>query len=165
MTRTKALDSNHEIVRFTDGISLILDALDTLNYIHKYKNEDDYSSIAILGYKDLIQYVFNLLYVIKTIDNFNFNNFDLKSIKNLNIELNFLDFDVIDYSYEYGLILTIENDKYELSIEKAKYNDGGYKSFDMDYIYISSDCGNELKDKNIIDGRNIDIFMFTEKIV
>jgi hypothetical protein len=82
----------------------------------------------------------------------------LCAVEEIDFVIDFLDFDNEDYDFEYGLTLSTYDDEIHLGIEKAECGDGKYKLFDLDYVYISEDCGEELKERNIKHVNNVKIF-------
>ena len=125
--------------------SLLDDALDTLGYIHKH-NKDNYSSIAIICHEDLTEDIIkhlNLICILEDID--------------LNLE--FIDFDKADYGFEYGIAIYIDDNQLGLSVEKAICSNGEYKIFDMDYVFVSKDCSDKLILTQTMYEGNMDIFV------
>jgi len=80
------------------------------------------------------------------------------AINEIEMVMNYIDFTPDDYGDEYALILSIEDDLLMLSIEKAKHNNGEYKTFEEDYVYINDECSNELILRQIAYEGDTDIF-------
>lgn len=80
------------------------------------------------------------------------------AINEIEMVMNYIDFTPDDYGDEYALILSIEDDLLMLSIEKAKHNNGEYKTFEEDYVYINDECCNELILRQIAYEGDMDIF-------
>lgn len=123
--------------------SLLRDALDTLNYIYKQKSKK-YASVAILCQEDLTEKIIKSLNVICAIDN-------------IDLGIEYLDFDREDYDKEYGICLIIEDNKLKLSVEKAIAKEDNYKLFGLDYVYMSRECNGKLINKHI----NCEMDIFT----
>lgn len=133
--------------------SLLSDALNTLEYINKNKS-GHYASIAILGHDFIIE---KLLKAICRID---FAKSDAE------LSLDSLDYSYTEYDNEYALIISLEDcytREFTVSIEKATYEDGTYKTYDMDYLYIDENCENELVKKHLQYEDTMDVFCITDE--
>ena len=115
-----------------------------MGYIHKQKS-DDYSSVAVLCQEDLAESLLKHLCTLCAIDE-------------LDLVIDYINFDVDDYSYEYGVVISICDGELHLSIEKARCEDGDYKLFDMDYTYVSKNCSRELLVKQTMYEGEMDVF-------
>jgi hypothetical protein len=130
---------------------LISDILNTLEYINKNKS-GGYSSVAVLGYDDIIERLF------KTICSINFED------SNAELVFDKLDYDFTDYENEYALILSLEDcytREFTVSIEKALHKDGSYNLYELDYLYIDEACDEELVKKHLQFEDTMDIFSIT----
>lgn len=144
---------NLEPENFCCEHSFLADALNTLEYINKNKS-GHFSSIAILGYDLTIESIFKALCSI-----------DFKSA-DADLSLRYLDFDYVDYEDEYALILTLEDcytKEFTVSIEKATYEDGTYKTYEQDHLYIDEACTSELVKKHLQFEDNTDIFYIEDE--
>jgi hypothetical protein len=95
------------------------DVFNTLAYIYEH-SEEHYASVAVIANKEL------------TVDIMKF----VLTVTNTIVD--YIDFDVNDYDKSYGIILVLEDDMLRFSIEKTEAYEG-YKTFDMDYVYVSKD--------------------------
>jgi hypothetical protein len=122
------------------------DVFDTLGYIYEQKS-CNYSNIAIICNEDLAE---DILKHICTISN----------MYDLGININYINFDKDDYAGAYGIVLYIEDSEIYLSVETAQSNNG-YKMFDMDYVYVSSDVDKDFIRKQIAYEGELDVFTIT----
>jgi hypothetical protein len=133
--------------------SLLSDALNTLEYVNKNKS-DNFSSITILGYEDIIERL------LKAVCQVRFQDSDAE------LSFHHLDYDYVDYDGEYALLLTLEDcyaREFTISVEKAKYEDGTYKTYEQDYLYIDDACSEELVKKHLQFENTMDFFEITEE--
>ena len=137
---------NIEVEPYCCEVALLQDALDTLGYIYKQKSEN-YASIAILCHEDLTEVIIKSLNI-------------MCANSDIDLDIEYLNFDKADYGYEYGIILVMEDGQLTLSVETAMCKDGNYKLFDLDYIYASDECDDELIAKHA--KYDMDIFCITE---
>ena len=139
---------NLETESFQCENELISDVLNTLEYINKNKS-GNFSSVAVLGYDNIIEKLF------KAICQTRFEDSDAE------LSFDSLDYNFVEYENEYALIITLENcytREFTVSIEKAMYDDGTYKLFEQDYLYIDEACDEELVKKHLQFEDNMDIF-------
>lgn len=144
---------NIETEPFCCEYSLLSDMLNTLEYINNNKH-GHYSSIAVLGYEDIIEKLFKAICQIK------FQESDAE------LSFHHLDYDFVDYENEYALILTLEDcytREFTVSIEKVMHKDGSYNLYDEDYLYIDEACSEELIKKHLQFEDTMDIFEITEE--
>lgn len=132
-----------ETEHFCCECSLLEDALDTLGYIYKQK-ADNYASIAILCNEDLTEDIIKSLNI-------------MCASGDIDLEIDYLDFDKDDYFDEYGIVLIVEDGQLKLSVEKAVGN-SDYKLFDLDYVYIEKDCNDRLIERHLDCGCDMDLF-------
>lgn len=128
----------YEVEPFCCECSLMEDVIDTLFYIYDQKYED-YSSVAVICNENLTEKI--MKYVL--------GNYD--------VEVDYIKFDKFDYDDVYGICLYIEDDELHFSIEEATGKDK-YKTFDMDYLYISADVNKDFLRDQDIKNTEIDIF-------
>lgn len=126
-----------DVQPFCCECSLMEDALDTLSYIYAHKSES-YSSIAIIANEELAEKIMKFV------------------LGNFGANVDYIDFDKADYDDAYGIVLCLD-DELHFSIEKAMGKDR-YKTFDMDYIYVSSDVDKDFVRDQIEYETEIDIF-------
>lgn len=138
---------NIEVEPYCCEVALLQDALDTLGYIYKQKSEN-YASIAILCHEDLTEVIIKSLNI-------------MCANSDIDLDIEYLNFDKADYGYEYGIILVMEDGQLTLSVETAMCKDGNYKLFDLDYIYASDECDDELIAKHA--KYDMDIFCITSE--
>ncbi len=141
------LKINLEPEEFCCESSLLQDALDTLGYIYKQK-VDNYASIVILCQEDLTESI------IKSLNH-------ICAFSDIDLNIDYINFDKSDYFNEYGVVLIVDDGQLILSIEKAYCGDGNYKLFDLDYVYISDECCDELIERNI--KTEMDMFCITDE--
>lgn len=108
---------------FCRAQDLMQDALDTLGYIYRQKN-NNYSSVAIVCDEQTTEEVLKYMCT-------------LFEVSELEFHIDYIDYDKEDYFDFYGVILYIENSKLHMGIENAH---GGtrYKAFEVDYLYVDN---------------------------
>lgn len=65
-------------------------------------------------------------------------------LEDIDLNLEFIDFNKAEYGFEYGIVIYIEDNQLGLSVEKAICSNGEYKTFEMDYVFVSKDCSDKL---------------------
>lgn len=133
----------YDITPFCCEGSLMEDVLDTLGYISKQKS-GTYSSVAAICNETLTEAILKHVCTLLTINE-------------LDLHIDYIDFDKADYADVYGIVLVIEDGELHLSIEKAIGNDK-YKTFEMDYLYVSSDVDKEFIKDQLAYETDIDVF-------
>ncbi|MDF2588210.1 MAG: hypothetical protein K0S41_2051 [Anaerocolumna sp.] len=139
----KNIKIRYEVTPFCCEGSIMEDVLDTLGYISK-QNDGDYSSVAVICQEELAEAILKHMCT-------------LFAVNELDLHIDYIDFDKADYDDAYGVVLVIEGGELHISIEKATGNDK-YKTFEMDYLYVSSDVDKEFVREQLAYETEIDIF-------
>jgi hypothetical protein len=127
------MNRKYEVEPFCCELSLMEDVLSTLSYIYNLR-DGEFSSVAVLCNEDVAERILKLLCSLSFGDE-----------TELNIE--HIDFDIANYDGEYAVIVSMEDLGYldiTLSVEKAQYQDGSYKYYDLHYVYTDEECSEEL---------------------
>lgn len=145
------IEFEYKVVTYDSVMSVLEDALSALDYKDRenMKNEEECTNVSIVSYSEVIEELLKDVCV-------------FASVNDIDIVIDFIDFDTADYSDVYIASIVMDDGEMHFNIEKALSDEWKYKGIVCDKLYLDADSDEDLISSAFTYESDVEYFMIDE---